>query len=75
LFYRWLRKYLGALSAAFLSGLVFAACHFNLHQLILIAVPGITLGLVVERSRSLWASIITHGLYNLSVTLWMLFGT
>ncbi len=72
LLYAWLRKRLRPIAAALISGLLFAAVHHDLGGFVPLAIVGIVLAMVFERSGTLWAAIITHGLFNLTSTIWLL---
>ncbi len=62
--YGWLRRFLGPAVAIVLSALVFGAVH-GIPQLVpALAVQGAVLALVYERTRSLWPSIVLHGVFN-----------
>lgn len=58
----WLRR--GTALGLVLSGFLFASFHFQLAALAPLTVLGITLGLLVHHSNSLYASLIAHACYN-----------
>lgn len=62
--YNALRRYLPTAWAAMLSGLVFGAAHFSALAIVPLACGGVVLALVYERTRSLAATTIAHGLFN-----------
>ncbi|MBE3559310.1 MAG: CPBP family intramembrane metalloprotease [Ktedonobacteraceae bacterium] len=63
-YYNYLRSHFGVWIAAFASALIFAVVHLDL----LVGATAFVLGLfnvyAYERSKSLWASVIVHGLSN-----------
>jgi membrane protease YdiL (CAAX protease family) len=59
------RRSLGAANGIMLSALVFAAVHLSMESFIPLFGLGIILAVVYHYTRSLWASIITHALWNL----------
>ncbi|MCI0651494.1 MAG: CPBP family intramembrane metalloprotease [Planctomycetes bacterium] len=63
--YRALAMHAGALPAASLSGLLFALVHFNVRSFLPLAVLGMALALVFQRTGSLWPVIVLHGSFNL----------
>lgn len=62
--YGWLRKRLAVPWAAIISGLFFAAVHFEPVIFAPLAVLGIVLALLYEYSRSLLPGVIVHGTFN-----------
>jgi len=69
--YPGLRRIMTVPAAALASGLVFAAMHVSapVGGLITIALIGVVLAYLYERSRSLIAPMITHAMYNSLVLL------
>lgn len=62
--YGWMRRSLRPAIAAVLSGVIFASVH-GVPQLVpALAVQGIILALVYERTGSLWPSVVLHGVFN-----------
>ena len=59
------RRSLGAPNGIMLSALVFAAVHLSMESFIPLFGLGMILAGVYHYTRSLWASIITHALWNL----------
>ena len=71
--YGWLRRFLSPAAGIVLSALVFGAVH-GIPQLVpALAVQGVVLAMVYERTRSLWPSIVLHGVFN-AVMLGALYG-
>lgn len=64
LIYGWLRQRMSVSAAAVVSGLGFAVLHGIWWLIPALALLGIVLALVYERSGSIWASVVTHGLFN-----------
>jgi membrane protease YdiL (CAAX protease family) len=58
------RKRLGYGWGAGLSSLLFASAHFELQALVPIFFLGLLLAWLYVRTRSIWACIFTHSLYN-----------
>lgn len=69
LVYGWLRARMGIWPAAVLSGLGFGALHGIWWLIPALALLGILLAIVYERSGSIWSAVITHGLFNSFTTL------
>ena len=74
--FRQFMRDLGRGHAVVLSGLVFASVHLSIDSFIPLLGLGIILALVYHTSQSLWASVITHALWNLAtvVSVLTLFG-
>jgi len=64
LIFGWLRKHMGFVGAAVLSALLFSGLHGILALIPALAVMGLVLAAVNERSGSLWPCIILHGVFN-----------
>lgn len=64
LLYGWLRARIGIAAGAVISALIFSVAHGILVLAPALAVTGLVLALVYERSRSLWPAVIVHGLVN-----------
>ncbi len=58
------RGMFGAAHAMALSGLVFAAAHQSIDQFLPLLGLGVILAAVYHYSQSLWASMLTHALWN-----------
>jgi len=69
LLFAWLRKHLRFVYAAPLSAAFFAAVHGIPDLMPALAVMGLVLAAIFERSGSLWPSIIVHGVFNSLMTL------
>lgn len=70
------QKYLGMLNAILLSALVFGAIHLSLPSFLPLMGLGVILAVVARYSGSLWSSVVTHGLWNLTtvISLIMFYG-
>jgi uncharacterized protein len=62
--YQALRNSYGVLPGAILSGLIFGAIHLELFKIVQLAILGVILALLFEKTRSLWSPIILHGVNN-----------
>jgi membrane protease YdiL (CAAX protease family) len=62
--YQALRTRLGVWGGAFTSGLVFGAIHLKPEYLVPLAILGMTLALLFEKTDSLWPCILIHALNN-----------
>ncbi len=58
----WLRR--GTLAGLVLSGFLFASVHLEIAAILPITLLGIVFGLLVQRSNSLYSSILAHMSYN-----------
>ena len=63
-FYPALRRRFGAAWGIVITALFFSALHFDLYRLLPIAVGGIGLTYLYEKTRNIWTSIIAHGVWN-----------
>lgn len=59
-----LTRYVSSGQAIVLSGIIFAAAHLSLSELLPLAVLGIILGYVYHRTGNLLASMLLHSLWN-----------
>jgi len=59
------RRFYGPTHGIALSALVFAAVHMSIESFLPLFGLGILLGLVYHHTQSLWASMVTHALWNL----------
>jgi membrane protease YdiL (CAAX protease family) len=64
-------KMLGVYSGTALSALVFAAVHLSLGSFLPLMGLGVILAVVARHSGSLWASVLTHALWNLMNILFL----
>lgn len=64
LMYPPLRKALGRSKGILVTGLFFAALHFDLVRLLPLFIGGVVLTWLYERSSSIWPSIVAHGTWN-----------
>ena len=69
LIYGWLRQRMPVWLAALVSGLGFAVLHGVWWLIPALLLLGVVLALVYERSGSIWAAVITHGVFNSFTTL------
>jgi membrane protease YdiL (CAAX protease family) len=69
LFYPALRNRMGKKWAILLNGMIFGAMHFQPLFMISLVLVGITLAYIYEKTDSLFASMLTHALYNGAVIL------
>ncbi len=63
------RSTLGTTHAILLSALVFAAVHLSIESFLPLFGLGVILGLVYHHTQSLWASILTHALWNAATSV------
>ena len=69
LVYGWLRARMPVALAAGISGLGFAVLHGVWWLIPALFLLGVALALIYQRSGSIWAATITHGLFNSFTTL------
>jgi membrane protease YdiL (CAAX protease family) len=69
LVFGWLRKHLRFAYAAPISAVFFATLHGIPDLIPALAVMGLVLAAVNERSGSLWPNIIVHGVFNSAMTV------
>ena len=62
--YQAFRNSFGVWPGAILSGLVFGVIHFEFFKLVQLAILGVILALLFERTRSLWPPIMLHAINN-----------
>jgi membrane protease YdiL (CAAX protease family) len=62
--YQALRNRIGVVGGAVLSGLVFGAIHFKPAFLVPLAILGMALALLFQKTNSLWPCILIHALNN-----------
>lgn len=73
LIYPPLRQAYGKGKGILLTGLFFAALHFDFVRFLPLLIGGIVLTWLYERSASVWPSILAHGTWNLlmALALWI----
>ncbi len=69
LIYGWLRRRMPVWLAAGVSGLGFAALHGVWWLTPALLLLGVVLALIYERSGSIWAPVVAHGLFNSMTTV------
>jgi uncharacterized protein len=62
--YQAFRNSFGVLPGALLSAVIFGAIHFEFFKLVQLAILGVILALLFEKTRSLWSPIILHAVNN-----------
>ena len=62
--YQAFRNSFGIWGGAILSGLVFGAIHFEFFKLVQLAILGVILALLFEKTQSLWPPIMLHAINN-----------
>jgi uncharacterized protein len=62
--YQAFRNSFGVLPGAALSALIFGAIHFEFFKLVQLAILGVILALLFEKTKSLWPPIILHAVNN-----------
>jgi membrane protease YdiL (CAAX protease family) len=62
--YQSLRNRIGVWGGAVASGLIFGAIHFKPEYLVPLAILGVILALLFEKTGSLWPCILLHSVYN-----------
>ncbi|WP_119459265.1 type II CAAX endopeptidase family protein [Rhodospirillaceae bacterium SYSU D60014] len=67
--YGWLRQRFGVTIGVIASALLFSLAHGIPALIPALAVQGVILALVYEKSRSLWPAMITHGTYNTATVI------
>lgn len=68
-----LRQLFGRGKGILLTGLFFAALHFEIIRFLPLFIGGIVLTWLYERSSSIWPSIVAHGTWNIlmALALWI----
>jgi membrane protease YdiL (CAAX protease family) len=66
------QKYLGFFNGLLLSSMVFGAVHLSLQTFLPLMALGAILAAVARYSGSLWAAVLTHGLWNLTTVITLL---
>jgi len=67
------KRYCGPLAAAVCSALVFSAAHGSLVALLPLALFGLLLAWLYERTGSLWAPIAAHAFFNAATVVVLMF--
>ena len=67
-----LRRHFTPYGAAMISGFCFALAHLSLSNLLPLWALGFALGILYDRTRSLWAPMIAHALWNLGTAALLL---
>ena len=62
--YPYFRERLGVDFGLWASAIIFGALHLDLIRFVPLALGGFGLALIYQRTGSLWASIIAHGVWN-----------
>ena len=73
--YQAFRNSFGVWPGAILSGLVFGAIHLELFKLVQLAILGVILALLFERTQSLWPPIMLHALNNTLAFIYLMADT
>ena len=70
--YQAFRNSFGVLPGALLSAVIFGAIHFEFFKLVQLAILGVILALLFEKTRSLWSPIILHAVNNTLAYIYLL---
>jgi uncharacterized protein len=70
--YQAFRNSFGVLPGALLSALIFGAIHLEFFKLVQLAILGVILALLFEKTRSLWSPIILHAVNNTLAYIYLL---
>ena len=62
--YQAFRNSFGVLPGALLSAVIFGAIHLEFFKLVQLAILGVILALLFEKTKSLWSPIMLHALNN-----------
>jgi membrane protease YdiL (CAAX protease family) len=62
--YQAFRNSFGVLPGAILSALIFGAIHLEFFKLVQLAILGVVLALLFEKTKSLWPPIMLHAVNN-----------
>ena len=73
--YQAFRNSFGIWPGAILSGLVFGAIHLELFKLVQLAILGVILALLFERTQSLWPPIMLHAINNTLAFIYLMTDT
>ena len=72
--YPVLRKYIGVTWAIVISGVFFGMLHWDLWRAVPLALGGMALAYIYERSGSIYASWLAHGVWNGIMALLVFYG-
>jgi membrane protease YdiL (CAAX protease family) len=70
--YQAFRNSFGVLPGALLSALIFGAIHLEFFKLVQLAILGVILALLFEKTRSLWSPITLHAVNNTLAYIYLL---
>jgi membrane protease YdiL (CAAX protease family) len=70
--YQAFRNSFGVLPGALLSGLIFGGIHLEFFKLVQLAILGVILALLFEKTKSLWSPIILHAVNNTLAYVYLL---
>jgi uncharacterized protein len=73
--YQAFRNSFGVWPGAILSGLVFGVIHFEFFKLVQLAILGVVLALLFEKTRSLWPPIMLHAINNTLAFIYLMADT
>jgi len=71
LIYPPLRQGYGKARGILFTGLFFGLMHFDLIRFVPLVIGGLVLTFLYERSKSLWTSVIAHGVWNILMVILM----
>ncbi len=72
--YGYLRPKIGKIHSIIFTSIIFAVIHGSTFVILPIAVLGIFLNLLYERSQQIWLSIFVHSLHNTLTMLYLFYG-
>ncbi len=70
--YQAFRNSFGVLPGALLSAVIFGAIHLEFFKLVQLAILGVILALLFEKTKSLWSPIMLHALNNTLAYIYLL---
>ena len=73
--YQAFRNSFGVWPGAILSGLIFGAIHFEFFKLVQLAILGVILALLFEKTQSLWPPIMLHAINNTLAFIYLMTDT
>lgn len=71
LIYPPLRQGYGKAKGILSAGLFFGLMHFDLIRFVPLVIGGLVLTFLYERSKSLWTSVVAHGVWNILMVILM----